>query len=88
MTFSELNPQNLLKALYCSGADGDDVKLGADENEISEIVVVAAFKKALVECGDAVADSQAYSSLAPNFAGTPSPSTGSGSSFASPSSFQ
>jgi len=81
-----LNPQNLLKALYCSGAAGDDIKAGADANDISEIIVVAAFKKSIVECGDAVADSQAYTPSGPSFAGPPS-GGGGGNSFASPSTF-
>lgn len=82
-----LNPQNLLKALYCSGADGDDIKEGATENDISELIIVAAFRKAVTECGDAVADSQAYTPLGPSFSGIPSPTSGSGTSFASPSTF-
>ncbi len=67
-----LNPQNLLKALYCSGADGDDIKNAADKNGISDIIVVAAFKKSVVECGAKVADSQAYTPVALRFTGMPS----------------
>lgn len=101
LQFTSLNPQNLLKALYCSGANGDDIKQAADNNGISEIMVVAAFKKSVAECGDAVADSQAYTPIdaatdtqaytpaatGPNFAGMPSPGNPSGSSYASPSTF-
>ena len=87
LKLATLNPQNLLKALYCSGADGDDIKAGADENDISEIIVIAAFKKSVVECGDAVADSQAYTPSGPNFAGPPSPGGGGGGTYASPSTF-
>lgn len=87
LKLTELNPQNLLKALYCSGAAGDDIKAAADKNDISEIIVVAAFKKSVVECGDAVADSQAYTPAGPRFAGPPS-GGGGGNSFASPSTFQ
>jgi hypothetical protein len=85
LKFTDLNPQDLLKALYCSGVAGDDIKQGADKNGISEIIVVAAFKKAVAECGDAVADSQAYTSVGPNFAGRPSITNDSGTSAASPS---
>jgi hypothetical protein len=88
LKLTNLNPQNLLKALYCSGADGDDIKQAADNNDISEIIVVAAFKKSVAECGDTVADSQAYTAIAPRFVGMPSPNSSSGSSFASPSTFQ
>ncbi len=89
LKLTDLNPQNLLKALYCSGASGDDIKLAADKNGISEIIVVAAFKKSVVECGDQVADTQAYTPVAagPRFAGMPSPGARNGSSFASPSTF-
>jgi hypothetical protein len=87
LKLTALNPQNLLKALYCSGADGDDIKIGADANDISEIIVVAAFKKSVVECGDAVADSQAYTPGGPSFAGPPGGGGGGGNSFASPSTF-
>ena len=88
LKLTTLNPQNLLKALYCSGASGDDIKSAADENGISEITVVAAFKRSVAECGDAVADSQAYTPSGPRFAGPPSVGGGGGSrSFASPSTF-
>ena len=89
LKLTDLNPQNLLKALYCSGADGNDIKRAADNNDISEIIVVAAFKKSVVECGDKVADSQAYTpvSTGPRFTGMPSPGGSGGSSYASPSTF-
>ncbi len=89
LKLTDLNPQNLLKALYCSGANGDDIKLAADNNGISEIIVVAAFKKSVVECGDQVADTQAYTPVAtgPRFAGMPAPGAGNGSSYASRSTF-
>lgn len=87
LKLTDLNPQNLLKALYCSGADGDDIKQAADKNDISEIIVVAAFKKSVVECGDRVADSQAYTPIA-RFAGMPSPGGGGGNTYASPNNFQ
>ena len=67
-----INPQHLLKALYCEGTDGDDVKAAADSAGISDLILVAAFEKSLVECGDAVADSQAYTPIArATFAGMP-----------------
>jgi hypothetical protein len=70
-----LNPQNVLKALYCEGAAGDDIKIAADTAGISELILLAAFDKSVAECGDAVADSQAYTPVAqgPRFAGLPSP---------------
>ena len=81
-----LNPQNLIKALYCAGIKGDDVKAAADKYGISELVVVAGFKKSKEECADLVADSQAYTQApGPAFSGVPSPGNP-GSSSASPSS--
>ncbi len=70
-----LNPQNVLKALYCEGAAGDDIKIAADTAGISELILLAAFDKSVAECGDAVADSQAYTPVGLNFAGLPSPAS-------------
>lgn len=79
-----LNPQNLVRALYCAGANGQDVRAAADKFGISEPIVIAGYKKAIDECGDRVADAQAYTPVAtgPSFA---TPTGGRGGSFASPS---
>lgn len=72
LKIADVNPQQILKALYCEGVDGDDVKAAADNAGISDIILIAAFEKSLVECGDAVADSQAYTPVArASFAGMP-----------------
>jgi hypothetical protein len=65
-----LNPQNLIRALYCAGANGQDVRTAAEKYSISEPILVAGYKKAIDECGDRVADSQAYTPVAtgPSFA--------------------
>ena len=55
-----LNPQNLVKALYCAGANGQDITDAAKKYEISELVLAAGYKKSVEECGEIVADSQAY----------------------------
>lgn len=55
-----LNPQNLVKALYCAGANGQDVRAAAGKYNISEVIVAAGYKKSVAECGDVVADTQAY----------------------------
>jgi hypothetical protein len=82
-----LNPQNLIKALYCAGAKGDDIKAAAQQYEISELILVAGYKKSVEECADQVVDSQAYTPVAgPSFAGVPAPGD-QGASFASPSTF-
>jgi hypothetical protein len=86
-----LNPQNLLKALYCAGVKGDDIKEAADAAGISDILLVAAYEKSIAECGDKVVDSQAYTPATvagPSFAGMPSPGAPGGSSYASPSTFK
>lgn len=76
---ADLNPQNIVKALYCSGANGQDVRAAAEKHGISELIIAAAFQNSVEECGDQVADTQAYSGNAPrkpSFAGTPSGSGG------------
>lgn len=66
-----VNPQHILKALYCEGVRGNDVKAAADHAGISDIILVAAFEKSIAECGDALADSQAYTPVGKSFAGIP-----------------
>lgn len=76
ITIEGLNPQNVLKALYCAGAAGDDIKRAADSAGISELILLTAFEKSVAECGDTMADSQAYTPpRRPNFSfvGKPSP---------------
>ena len=55
-----LNPQNLIKALYCAGANGQDIREAAEKYGISETILAAGFKKSVAECADQVADTQAY----------------------------
>lgn len=78
-----LNPQNLVRALYCAGASGQDIRAAAEKYKISEPIVAAGYKKSIDECGDRVADSQAFT---PPGSGGPSfstPSGGRSGSFAS-----
>jgi len=87
LALEDLNPQNLIKAMYCAGYKGDDIKKACDQFEISELVLVAGFKKSKEECSDQVTDTQAYTQAAgPTMAGVPSPGGG-GTSYASPSTF-
>lgn len=81
-----LNPQNLIRALYCAGASGQDVRAAADKYQISEVVVAAGYKKSIDECGDRVADAQAFTPVAtgPSFA---TPAGGSSGAFSSPAAF-
>ncbi len=80
-----LNPENLIKALYCAGAKGQDIRDAAQKWDVSDLIVAAGFKKSVAECADKVADSQAYTPVAtgPSFV-TPSPGR-SGTFVASPS---
>jgi hypothetical protein len=55
-----LNPQNLVKALYCAGANGQDIRDAAEKYSVSEVILAAGYKKSVAECGDVVADTQAY----------------------------
>ncbi len=78
-----LNPQNLIRALYCAGANGQDIRAAAEKRQISEPIVTAGYKKSIDECGDRVVDSQAYTPVAgPSFT---TPTAGRNGSFASPS---
>ena len=86
-----LNPQNLLMALYCAGADGNDIKKAAEAAGISEVLLVAAYEKSVAECGDQMSDAQPYTpagTVTPTFAGLPAlSSNNSRAGFASPSTF-
>jgi hypothetical protein len=81
-----LNPQNLIRALYCAGASGQDIRAAAEKRKISEPIIAAGYKKSIDECGDRVADSQAYTPVAagPSFA---TPRGGRNGAFASPATF-
>jgi hypothetical protein len=62
MKLDGLNPQNLVKALYCAGAKGIDIRAAAEKWNISEVIVAAGFKKSIEECKDV--DAQAYTPVA------------------------
>lgn len=70
-----LNPQNLVKAMYCAGIRGDDIHAAAQQYGISDLIVVAGYDKSVEECGDRVVDTQAYTPVATvvSFAGPPAP---------------
>jgi hypothetical protein len=81
-----LNPQNLIRALYCAGAKGQDIRDAAGKYGISEIILVAGYKKSVDECRDVVNDSQAYTPVSSGLTFS-SPTSGRAGSFASPSTF-
>jgi len=74
LEIEEIPPQGMLKALYCSGADGDDIKTSALANGIPEPVIVAAYDKSVDECGDMIEAPEAYTpTAAGGFTGSPTP---------------
>lgn len=89
LAFENMNPQNLVKALYCAGVSGKDVYETAEKFNISELIVAAGFKKSVEECGDRVVDTQPYTpgnqGSGRGFGGPPSVPPG--KPFASPSTF-
>ncbi len=68
LSLDGLNPRNLVKALFCAGAEGKDIRDASKKWEISDIVVAAGYKKSVAECGVMVADAQAYTPIGPSFA--------------------
>jgi len=81
-----LNPQNLIRALYCAGANGQDIRAAAEKFAISEPILIAGYKKAVDECGDRVADAQAYTPFATGLSFA-TPAGGRSGRFASTSQF-
>ena len=78
-----LNSQNLIKAMYCAGIRGDDIKSASDQWDISDGIIVAGFKKSQEECGDALVDTQAYTPPGVptvSFVGPPPPGGGTSAS--------
>jgi len=71
MRLDGLNPQNLVKALYCAGAKGVDIRAAAEKWNISEVIVAAGFKKSIAECQDV--DTQAYTPVASDTTFPPPP---------------
>jgi len=59
-----LNPTNLIKALYCAGAPGQDVKAAAQQYGISDLLIAAGYKKSIAECGERVTDVQPFTPVA------------------------
>lgn len=78
-----VNPQNLVKAMYCAGIRGNDIKAAGDKYGVSDLIIVAGYKKSVEECGDTVVDTQAYTPAATiSFMG---PATTAGITYASSS---
>ena len=81
-----LNPSNLIKALYCAGAKGQDIKEAALDAELSQLVITAGYQQSIAECGDRVADAQPFTPVATGTSFV-RPAPGGGSDSVSPSTF-
>lgn len=62
--FEGLNPTNLIKALYCAGAPGQDVKAAARQYDISDLMIAAGYKKSIAECSEKLVDAQPFTPVA------------------------
>jgi hypothetical protein len=60
LQFEGLNPSNLVKALYCAGAQGQDIRAAAEKWGISELLITAGYRKSIAECSDVAADAQPF----------------------------
>ena len=58
---------------------GDDIRAAGQKYDVSDIIIVAGYKKSVEECGDQVVDTQAYTPTASviSFAGPAALSNGS-----------
>ena len=84
LQFKELNPQNLVKAMYCGGIRGDDIRAAGQKHDVSDLIIIAGYKKSVEECGDQLVDTQAYTPVASRI-GFVGPATLSTGTTASPS---
>ena len=50
LTFAELNPKDLVKAMYCSGIMGEDIRYAGERQELAESIIVGGYKKSVEEC--------------------------------------
>jgi hypothetical protein len=88
LAFESLNPQNLVKALYCAGVTEQEVHGIAEEHSLSELIVMAGYKKSVEECGDRVTDVQPYTPAGQQARSFGGPDSGQpGGLYASPSTF-
>ncbi|MBW1635625.1 MAG: hypothetical protein JRC87_01170 [Deltaproteobacteria bacterium] len=85
---ADLDLQELVKALYCSGVKGQDVRAAAANNEIPESTVVAGYKESMVVCRDAVMQGRGYPATREFPGGRRARAAGGGKIFGSPSTFQ
>ena len=60
-----LTSVGLIKAMYCAGIAGIEIKLAAESYNITELDLVTGYKKGVNECFSRIVDSEAYSPSAP-----------------------
>lgn len=70
-----LNPQNLIRAMYCAQIRGDDIRAAGQLHGVTDMIIVAGYRKSVEECSDQLVDTQAYTPAAPaiGFAGPAAP---------------
>ena len=81
-----MNPMMVVSALYCAGASPEDIRQAVEYIGVSEMILVAGFEQSKTVCGAEITDTQAYTTIGPNFSSVPD-GGGSGSSYGSPSTF-
>ena len=54
LTQAGMDQEVLVKACYCAGLRGQEIRVAAADNEVSENAVVTGYKMSLAECRDAV----------------------------------
>ena len=85
---ADLSSRELVKTLYCNGVKGQDIRAAAEENDISETVIVAGYKESIKVCRDAVLQGRGYP-VTKKFPGGRRARAGGGSRvYGSPSTFQ
>jgi hypothetical protein len=82
----DINPQNLVAALYCAGAKHEDIRLASEDAGFSEMILVSGFETAKTVCGDENLDTQAFTPNKSDFASVPGAEV-SGRTFGSSSDF-
>jgi hypothetical protein len=60
ITLKGISYTSLIRALYCAGAKGEDIRAAAEKYNIPEKTVVVGYKQNIDECYKNSADSQRY----------------------------
>ena len=87
LMMGDINPMQLVAALYCASALPEDIRSAVVTAGISEMMMVAGFEQAKTVCGDEITDTQAYTPVGVSFAGVPGGGSSGGRTYGSPSGF-